>query len=95
MPKFVIERELSGVGNSTHQQLHDMAQKSCDVLRNMGPEVQWVHSYITDDKIFCVYNAPDEESIMQHAREGGFPVTRINRVRSIIDPVTAEEEVMV
>ena len=93
MPKFVIERDLPGIGNSTHLQMQEIAQKSCNVLRNMGPEVQWVHSYVTDDKIYCVYNAPDEESVMEHARQGGFPANKISRVKMIIDPVTAEEEV--
>ena len=95
MPKFVIERELPGIGNASHQELHDIAQKSCSVLRSLGPEVQWVHSYVTDNKIYCVYNAPDEEAIVQHAKQGGFPVDKISRVRNIIDPVTAEEEVLV
>jgi hypothetical protein len=93
MPKFVIERDLPGIGNSTHLQMQEIAQKSCNVLRNMGPEVQWVHSYVTDNKIYCVYNAPDEESVMEHARQGGFPANKISRVKMIIDPVTAEEEV--
>jgi len=95
MPKFVIERDLPGIGNSTHLQMQEIAQKSCNVLRNMGPEVQWVHSYVTDDKIYCVYNAPDEESVMEHARQGGFPANKISRVKMIIDPVTAEEEVFI
>jgi len=95
MPKFVIERDLPGIGNSTHHQMQEIAQKSCNVLRNMGPEVQWVHSYVTDDKIYCVYNAPDEESVLEHARQGGFPANKISRVKMIIDPVTAEEEVFI
>lgn len=91
MPKYVIERELPNIGNSSTHQLQEIAQSSCDVLRNMGPEIQWVHSYITDNKIYCVYNAPNEELIKQHAKEGGFPADKISRVRAIIDPVTAEE----
>jgi hypothetical protein len=90
MPKYVIEREMPGVGNLTQEQLQEAAQTSCDVLINMGPEIQWVHSYVTDNKIFCIYNAPDEATIKKHATEAGFPADKINRVRAIIDPVTAE-----
>jgi hypothetical protein len=95
MPKYVIERELPNIGNSSKDQLQEIAQTSCDVLRNMGPEIQWVHSYITDNKIYCVYNAPNEELIKQHAKEGGFPADTISRVRAIIDPVTSEKEIAV
>lgn len=91
MPKFVIERDMPGVGNLTQQQLHEAAQTSNGVLMNMGPQIQWVHSYVTDNKIFCVYNAPDEATIKKHAAESGFPADKINRVRAIIDPTTAEE----
>jgi hypothetical protein len=90
MPKFVIEREMPGVGNLSQEQLHEAAQKSCDVLMNMGPQIQWIHSYVTDNKIFCVYNAPDEASVKKHAEETGFPANKISRVRAIIDPTTAE-----
>jgi hypothetical protein len=90
MPKFVIEREMPGVGNLSQEQLHEAAQKSCDVLMNMGPQIQWIHSYVTDNKIFCVYNAPDEASVKKHAEEAGFPANKISRVRAIIDPTTAE-----
>lgn len=90
MPKYVIEREMPNVGKLSQEQLHEAAKTSCDVLINMGPEIQWVHSYVTDDKIFCVYNAPDEASIKKHAAEAGFPADKINRVRAIIDPTTAE-----
>ncbi|HEY1115571.1 MAG TPA: DUF4242 domain-containing protein [Chitinophagaceae bacterium] len=90
MPKFVIERDLPGVGASTHAQLQAVAQKSCGVLADLGPSIQWVHSYVTDDKIYCIYNAPSEEAVRRHAELGGFPANRVSRVREIIDPVTAE-----
>jgi hypothetical protein len=90
MPKYVIEREMPGVGNLTSDQLHEAAQTSCNVLIDMGPQIQWVHSYVTDNKIFCIYNAPDEATIKKHAAEAGFPADKINRVRAIIDPTTAE-----
>jgi hypothetical protein len=90
MPKYVIERELPGVGNSSSEQLKNISIQSCDVLRNMGPQIQWVHSYVTDDKIYCIYNAPNVDSILEHASYGGFPANKISEVRSIIDPITAE-----
>lgn len=90
MPKYVIERELPGAGKLTPQQLQGISQKSCGVLRNLGPEIQWVHSYVTDDKIYCIYNAPNEKLVREHASQGGFPANRISEVRSIIDPTTAE-----
>ncbi len=90
MPKFVIEREIAGVGELTAQELQGISQKSCGVLRDMGPQIQWVESYVTDDKIYCVYVAPDEAAVRQHAEQGGFPANRISRVRSVIDPTTAE-----
>jgi len=90
MPKFVIERELPGAGKLTSQQLQAISQKSCGVLRNLGPEIQWVHSYVTDDKIYCIYNAPSEKLIREHASQGGFPANRISEVKSVIDPTTAE-----
>ena len=90
MPRFVIERELPGAGKLSSQELHGIAQKSCGVLRDMGPQIQWVESYVTDDKIYCVYVSPDEESVRRHAQQGGFPANRISRVRSLIDPTTAE-----
>jgi hypothetical protein len=90
MPKFVIEREIPGAGKLSPQELHAISQKSCGVLREMGPQIQWVHSYVTDDKLYCVYVAPDEEMIRRHARSGGFPADRVSRVRSVIDPTTAE-----
>lgn len=90
MPKYVIEREMPNVGNLSQEQLHEAAQTSCSVLMNMGPQIQWIHSYVTDNKIYCVYNAPDEAAIKKHAEESGFPADRISRVRAIIDPTTAE-----
>ena len=91
MPKFVIEREIPGAGKLTAQDLHGVSQKSCSVLRVLGPEIQWVESYVTDDKIYCVYIAPSEELIREHAKQGGFPANRISEIRRIIDPTTAEE----
>jgi hypothetical protein len=90
MPKYVIERELPGAGKLTPAQLKDVSQKSCAVLAGMGPQVQWIHSYVTDDKIYCVYLAPNEAAVREHARQGGFPANSVARVRAIIDPVTAE-----
>jgi cell division inhibitor SulA len=90
MPKFVIEREIAGAGDLTSQQLQDISQTSCGVLRELGPQIQWVQSYVTDDKIYCVYIAPDEETVREHARRGGFPANRISQVRTTIDPTTAE-----
>lgn len=90
MPKYVIERELPGAGQLTPQQLQAISQKSCGVLRNLGPEIQWVHSYVTQDKIYCIYNAPNERLIREHASQGGFPANRISEVKSIIDPTTSE-----
>ena len=90
MPKYVIERDLPGAGALTKEQLTGVSQKSCNVLSELGPEIQWVHSYVTDDKIYCVYIAPDESLIRKHAEKGGFPANRISEVRNIIDPTTAE-----
>ena len=90
MPKFVIERELTGAGKLPKQELQAISQKSCGVLREMGPQIQWQQSFVTDDKIYCVYIAPDEEAIKTHARKGGFPANRISAVRAVIDPTTAE-----
>jgi hypothetical protein len=90
MPKFVIEREIPGAGKLSAQELRAISQKSCSVLRAMGPQIQWLHSYVTDDEIYCVYLAPDEETVREHARQGGFPVNRVSAVRSVIDPTTAE-----
>ena len=90
MPKYVIERNIPGAGAFNADQLKAISQKSCGVLLKMGSQIQWVHSYVTGDKIYCVYNAPNKEMVLEHAREGGFPADEINKVSSIIDPVTAE-----
>jgi cell division inhibitor SulA len=90
MYKFLIERELPGAGQLTNDQLVAVAQKSCGVLRDLGPQIQWVHSYVTADKITCIYLAPDAELIREHARRGGFPADRIEQIDAIIDPVTAQ-----
>ena len=90
MPKFVIEREIPGAGKLTAEELKNISQTSCNVLQNMGPQIQWVQSYVTGDKIYCVYNAPNEEMIREHAMQGGFPANVISKVTTIIDPVTAE-----
>ena len=90
MPKYVIERELPGAGKLSPQELKGIAQKSCGVLREMGSQIQWLHSYVTDDKIYCVYIAPDEKLVLEHAKCGGFPANRVSRVTGQIDPTTAE-----
>jgi hypothetical protein len=90
MPKYVIERAITGIGGASQDELTAIAKKSCGVLRDLGPEVQWVHSYVTGDKVYCVYIAPSEELLEEHARRGGFPADPINAVSSVIDPTTAE-----
>lgn len=90
MPKYIIEREIPGAGKLTAEQLKSISQTSCGVLSNMGPQIQWVQSYVTEDKIFCIYNAPNKEMILEHAKQGGFPANAVNEVATIIDPVTAE-----
>jgi hypothetical protein len=90
MPKYLIEREIPGAGNLTPEQLHAVSQKSCSVLSALGPQIQWVESYVTGDKIYCVYIAPNEEMIREHARQGGFPANRVAEIKSMIDPTTAE-----
>jgi hypothetical protein len=90
MPKFVIERNIKDVGSLGDGDFLGIAQKSCGVLRDMGPQIQWVQSFVTDHKIYCIYNAPDEIAIREHARRGGFPADSVARVRRIIDPTTAE-----
>ena len=90
MPKFVIERGVPGIGDASSAELQSISEKSCGVLRDLGPEVQWVHSYVTADKIYCVYNAPNEELVREHARQGGFPADSVQRVTNVIDPTTAE-----
>lgn len=90
MPKYLIERQIPGAGNMSAQDLHGAAQKSCDVLQHLGPQIQWIHSYVTGDKIHCLYIAPSEEVIREHARQSGFPTNEIMEVKSTIDPTTAE-----
>ena len=90
MPKFVIEREIPGAGKFSPADLQAISQKSCGVLNKMGPQIQWVQSFVTDDKIYCIYNAPDEASVREHATQGGFPANSVARVRAMIDPTTAE-----
>jgi len=90
MPKFVIEREIPGAGKLSAAELKAISQKSCSVLSSLGPQIQWVQSYVTGDKIYCVYNAPNEEMVRRHAKEGGFPANSVARVATIIDPTTAE-----
>jgi hypothetical protein len=90
MPKFVIEREIPGAGKLSAAELHGIAQKSCGVLNNMGPKIQWLQSYVTDNKIYCVYIAPDEATVREHARQGGFPANSVAKVMTIIDPTTSE-----
>ena len=90
MPKFVIERSIPGAGKLTPAELQAISATSCGVLRDLGPSIQWVHSYVTDDKIYCVYNAPNAELVREHARLGGFPADQVSSVRRVIDPTTAE-----
>jgi hypothetical protein len=90
MPKYVIERDIPNAGKLTQQELQGISQKSCGVLQKLGPQVQWLESFVTDDKIYCIYIAPNEEMVREHARQGGFPANRISAVRSVISPTTAE-----
>jgi hypothetical protein len=90
MPKYVIERELPGAGSLPPEELRNISQQSNKVLAELGPEVQWLHSYVTDDKIYCVYVAADEDIVLEHARCGGFPANKVSQVRTIIDPTTGE-----
>ncbi len=90
MPKYVIEREIPGAGKLSAQELQAISQKSCGVLNQMGPQIQWVQSYVTGDKLYCVYIAPNEEMVREHARQGGFPANRVSEIKSVIDPTTAE-----
>lgn len=90
MPKFVIERDMPGAGGLSPAELQAASEKSCTVLHALGPDIQWVHSYVTDDKLYCIYIAPDEQMIREHAERGGFPCNRISQVRTIIDPTTSE-----
>ncbi len=90
MPKYIIEREIPNAGQLSQEDLQQISQKSCCVLKELGPQIQWLESYVTDNKIYCVYIAPDEETIRQHAEQGGFPANKVSEIRSIIDPTTAE-----
>lgn len=90
MPKYLIERDIPGVGKLSQKELRAVSQKSCAVLTRMGPQIQWIHSYVTDDKIYCVYIAPDEEAVREHARQGGFPANRVSEIKDVIDPTAAE-----
>jgi hypothetical protein len=90
MPKYVIERDIPGAGRLSPAELQAISQKSCGVLRELGPQVQWVQSYVTDDKVYCVYIAPNEEAVRRHAELGEFPANRVSEVRSVIDPTTAD-----
>jgi hypothetical protein len=90
MPKYVIERDIPSVGNVTPEQVIAISQKSCSVLNDLGPKIQWIHSYVTQDKIYCVYIAPNEEMVREHARQGGFPANRVSEIKLVIDPTSAE-----
>ena len=90
MPKYIIEREIPGAGSLTAQDLQGISQKSCSILKDMGPTIQWVESYVTDDKVYCVYIAPDEATVRSHAEQGGFPANRVSEIKTMIDPTTAE-----
>jgi hypothetical protein len=90
LPKYLIEREVPGAGKLSPEQLKGLSQKSCGVLNNLGPQIQWIHSYVTGDKIYCVYLSPNENLIREHARQGGFPANAISEIKTIIDPSTAE-----
>ncbi|HKO44176.1 MAG TPA: DUF4242 domain-containing protein [Pyrinomonadaceae bacterium] len=90
MPKYVIEREIPGAGNLSPEELQSVSQTSCNVLRKMGPDIQWVQSYVTGDKVYCIYIAPNEEMIREHAREGGFPANSVSEIKTTIDPTTSE-----
>jgi hypothetical protein len=90
MPKYVIERDIPNAGKLTPDELKGISQTSCSVLNTLGPQIQWVHSYVTGDKIYCIYNAPNEAMVREHARQGGFPANRVSEVKSVIDPTTAE-----
>jgi hypothetical protein len=92
MPKYIIEREIAGAGKLTAAQLQGISQKSCGVLQKLGPQIQWLESYVTDDKVYCVYIAPNEATVREHAKQGGFPANRVSEVTAIIDPTTAESK---
>ena len=90
MPKYVIEREIPEAGKLSGEQLQAISQKSCGVLKELGPQIQWIQSHVTDDKIYCVYIAPNEEMVREHAKQGGFPANRVSEVKQVIDPTTVE-----
>lgn len=90
MPKFLIEREIPGAGKLSAKELQEISRKSCGVLQSMGPQIQWLQSYVTEDKVYCVYIAPNEEDVRKHAAQGGFPANCVARISSVIDPTTAE-----
>ncbi len=90
MPQYLIERNIPGAGKLSAADLKGISQKSCDVLNKMGPQIQWVHSYVTGDQVFCVYRAPNEEMVREHARQGGFPADKVSEIKTIINPTTAE-----
>lgn len=90
MPKYVIERDIPGAGKLSKTELKAISQKSCGVLSKMGPQIQWQHSYVTGDKIYCVYIAPNEKAVREHAQQGGFPANRVSEITTVIDPTTAE-----
>ena len=90
MPRYVIERDIPGAGDLSDEQIQGVSQKSCEVLRSMGPDIQWLHSYVSGDKVYCVYIAPNEQMVREHGEKGGIPVTRVSEVRRVIDPTTAE-----
>jgi len=90
MPKYIIEREIPGLGAMSAEQLQGASQKSCSVLRGLGPQIQWLESYVTNDKLYCVYIAPNEQMVREHAKQGGFPANRVSEIKTIIDPTTAE-----
>lgn len=90
MPKYVIERNIPGAGDLTSEQLQAISQKSCTVLNNLGPTIQWIHSYVTDDKVYCIYHAPSKDLVIEHAKQGEFPADCVSEVKVVIDPATAE-----
>ena len=89
MPKYVIEREIPGAGKLSAQELQAISQKSCSVLQKLGPQIQWIQSYVTDDKVYCIYIAPSEQMVREHAKQGGFPANRVAEIKEVIDPTTA------
>lgn len=90
MPQYLIERDIPGAGNFSSAELKAISQKSCSILNQLGPQIQWVHSYVTGDRIYCIYRAPNKETVLEHARQGGFPANRVSEIETTIDPTTAE-----